>query len=91
MLIFVCFKICYGLVLIITILLSVAFVTLFERKVMGFMQRRRGPNVVGIYGLLQPLADGIKLILKETILPLKSNSIVFFCAPVITFWLSLMG
>lgn len=90
-LIFFFFKIIYALILIIGILLSVAYVTLFERKVMGFMQRRRGPNVVGFSGILQPLADGVKLILKETILPFKSSGTIFFLAPVVTFWLSLMG
>ena len=82
---FLVFKIIYAIVLILMLLLSVAFLTLFERKIMGFMQRRRGPNVVGIYGFLQPIADGVKLILKETILPLKSSSIIFFVAPLLTF------
>lgn len=79
------------LLIIIPLLLSVAYFTLAERKVMGSMQRRRGPNVVGIYGLLQPLADGFKLLIKETILPSSSNKIIFLIAPMITFILSLIG
>jgi NADH-quinone oxidoreductase subunit H len=58
---------------------------------MGSIQRRRGPNVVGVYGLLQPLADGLKLFIKETILPSSSNKFLFLLAPMLTFFLSLMG
>jgi len=58
---------------------------------MGSMQRRRGPNVVGVFGLLQPLSDGLKLLIKETILPSSANKIIFILAPIITFVLSLMG
>lgn len=91
MLYFLIEKLISGIVIIISILLAVAFVTLLERKIMGFMQRRRGPNVTGLHGLLQPIADGVKLILKETILPFKANTFLFFFSPVLTFWLSLMG
>ena len=80
------------IVLIITpILLSVAYLTLAERKVIGWMQYRKGPNVVGPFGLLQPLADGAKLFLKETIVPSGSNRIIFVLAPMITFILSLIA
>lgn len=79
------------LFIIIPLLLSIAYFTLAERKIMGSIQRRRGPNVVGTYGLLQPLADGLKLLLKETIIPSSSDKVVFLLAPIITFVLSLMG
>jgi NADH-quinone oxidoreductase subunit H len=79
------------LTIIIPLLIAVAYLTLAERKVIGAMQKRVGPNVVGFIGLLQPLADGLKLLLKETILPSSANIIVFIIAPVITFMLSLVG
>jgi NADH-quinone oxidoreductase subunit H len=79
------------LVVIVPLLISVAYFTLAERKIMGAMQRRKGPNVIGIFGLLQPLADGLKLFSKETILPTTANTSVFLLAPIISFLLSLMG
>lgn len=73
------------------ILIAMAYLTLFERKGMGSIQRRRGPNVVGVYGLFTPLADGLKLLRKENIVPASSNPILFQLAPVITFVLALVG
>lgn len=78
-------------VVVLPLLLSVAYFTLAERKIMGAIQRRRGPNVIGVFGLLQPLADGLKLLLKETIVPAHANTFLFLLAPILTFLLSLLG
>jgi NADH-quinone oxidoreductase subunit H len=80
-----------GLLMIVPLLIAVAYLTLMERKVMASMQQRRGPNVFGISGLLQPLADGLKLLTKETVLPNNANIIIFILAPLITFILALVG
>src|SRR5712664_3363800 len=80
-----------GLLVIVPALLSVAFVTIAERKTMASMQRRLGPNIVGYYGLLQPFADALKLLLKEYISPTQSNIILFFLGPIITLIFSLYG
>lgn len=72
-------------------LISVAYYTLFERKVLAAMQRRRGPNVVGVFGLLQPLADGLKLMAKEGIIPTMSIVSVYLIAPIISLVISFMG
>lgn len=77
--------------IILSLILSIAFLTLLERKVLAAMQRRRGPNVIGIYGFLQAFADGVKLILKETIVPSSSNYIIFLLSPILIFSLSLYG
>lgn len=77
--------------IILSLILSIAFLTLLERKVLAAMQRRRGPNVIGIYGFLQAFADGVKLILKETIIPSSSNYIIFILSPILIFSLSLYG
>jgi NADH-quinone oxidoreductase subunit H len=81
----------YFLSLILPLLIAVAYFTLVERQVLAAIQRRQGPNIVGFYGLLQALADGLKLFLKETVLPKSSNMIIFVLAPVFTFGLSLAG
>ena len=79
-----------SLALIVPLLVAVAYLTLLERKVMASMQQRRGPNVVGLFGLLQPLADGLKLLVKETILPSSANTVIFIMAPIVTFLLALL-
>lgn len=79
------------LIIVVPLLISVAYFTLAERKILGAIQRRKGPNVVGLYGLLQPLADGFKLLVKETVLPSSSNQFIFILSPILTFVISLMG
>jgi|TARA_B110000902_G_scaffold236538_1_gene282768 NADH:ubiquinone oxidoreductase subunit H len=79
------------LVIVVPILISVAYLTLAERKIMGSMQQRKGPNVIGFLGLLQPLADGLKLLLKETVIPTNSHTFSFVFAPILTLFLSLLG
>lgn len=73
------------------VLLSVAFLTVAERKTMASMQRRLGPNIVGYYGLLQAFADALKLLLKEYISPTQANLVLFFLGPVVTLIFSLLG
>jgi NADH-quinone oxidoreductase subunit H len=73
------------------LLLSVAFFTLLERQILAVLQRRQGPNVVGFYGILQPIADGVKLLLKESILPKSSNVLIFIFSPIFTFGLAMAG
>ena len=79
------------LCIIVPLIVSVAYLTYAERRVIGLMQRRRGPNVVGPFGLLQPIADAIKLLFKEIIVPTSASKVVFILAPMITFVLSLIG
>ena len=76
---------------VVPVIISVAYLTLAERKVIGWMQLRKGPNVVGPFGLLQPIADGVKLFLKETIIPSGANTILFIFAPMLTFILALVA
>src|SRR3979411_1705400 len=73
------------------VLLTVAYVTVAERKTMASMQRRLGPNIVGYYGLLQAFADALKLLLKEYVSPTQANLILFFLGPIITLVFSLLG
>jgi NADH-quinone oxidoreductase subunit H len=79
------------LVVIIPLLVSVAYFTLLERKVLAIIQRRQGPNVIGTFGLLQPLADGFKLLMKETIIPSNADRFLFIFAPILSFFISLLG
>ena len=76
---------------IVPLLIAVAYLTLAERRVIGLMQLRRGPNVVGPFGLFQPFADALKLLSKETILPSGASKVVFVIAPMLTFILSLIA
>jgi NADH-quinone oxidoreductase subunit H len=80
-----------ALVLIVPLLIAVAFLTLAERKVMAAMQLRRGPNVVGPFGLLQPFADALKMVTKETVIPSGANRVLFIMAPMITFILAILA
>ncbi len=77
--------------LIIPILLAVAYLTLFERKILASVQIRTGPNVVGLFGLLQPLADGLKLLIKELTYPTTADKSVFYVAPIITFFIAVLS
>lgn len=77
--------------IVIPLLISVAYFTIAERKIMGAIQRRRGPNIIGYIGLLQPFADGLKLFTKETTLPTSTDTILFLCAPALSFILSIVA
>ena len=77
------------LLLLIPILVSVAMIVWIDRRVWGFVQKRKGPNVVGPFGLLQTVADALKYIFKEIIIPASANKIVFVLAPIVTMTLAL--
>src|SRR5882757_11565457 len=79
------------LIVLLPVLLAVAFMTIIERKALASFQRRVGPNTVGYYGVLQPFSDALKLILKEPVIPSQSNKVLFYLAPVITLFFSLLG
>ena len=79
------------LIVTVPVLLTVAYVTVAERKTMASMQRRLGPNIVGYYGLLQAFADALKLLLKEYVSPTQANMVLFFIGPIITLIFSLLG
>lgn len=79
------------LVVMLPVLFAVAFMTIIERKQLAAHQRRVGPNTVGVYGILQPFADALKLILKENVIPAQSNKLIFFLAPVSSLFFSLLG
>jgi len=80
----------YSIIIVLTVLVGVAYFTLVERKILSSIQRRKGPDIVGFLGIMQPLADGLKLFTKETIIPSNADTILFLVAPIITFVLSLM-
>ena len=78
------------LAFIVPILLAVAFLTLLERKVLGYIQLRKGPNIVGPYGLLQPIADGVKLFIKEPVRPSTASPFLFLATPILALTLALI-
>jgi len=79
------------LAMLVPVLVSVAYLTLAERKVMAAMQMRKGPNVVGPFGLLQPFADALKMLMKETIIPTGANRVLFIVAPLLTMTLAMIA
>ncbi len=79
------------LIVIVPLLISVAYFTLAERKILGAIQRRKGPNLVGVFGLLQPLSDGFKLLVKESVIPSTASNLVFIFSPILTFLVSFLG
>jgi NADH-quinone oxidoreductase subunit H len=88
---FILITVIKSLLIALPLIIAVAYFTLVERKIMAGIQRRRGPDVVGAWGLIQPFADAAKLILKETILPSTANTVLFVIAPILSFMLSLVG
>lgn len=80
-----------SIAIIVPVLIAVAYVTLAERVVLGSMQLRKGPNVVGLGGILQPIADGIKLFTKETIIPTHANKVIYMMAPIIGLTMAMLA
>ena len=87
---FIIFELIKFIIIIIPVLISVAYLTLAERKIIGYSQTRKGPNVVGVYGLLQPLADGVKLFSKEMIIPNHVSIFLYFFSPILALTLGLV-
>jgi NADH-ubiquinone oxidoreductase chain 1 len=79
------------IIVLIPVLMAIAYFTVAERKTMGSMQRRLGPNIVGYYGILQAFADALKLLLKEYVSPTQANILLFFLGPIITLIFSLLN
>lgn len=77
--------------ILIPLLVCIAYLTLAERKILGYIQGRKGPNVIGVYGVLQPLVDGLKLLTKETILPNYANTYIYVLSPLMTLALALIA
>jgi NADH:ubiquinone oxidoreductase subunit H len=77
------------LIIVVFLLVAVAFFTILERHIMGYIHKRTGPNNVGFFGLFQAFADGLKLLVKESIFPRSSNFLIFLIAPVLTFTLTI--
>jgi NADH:ubiquinone oxidoreductase subunit H len=80
-----------SLIVLVGVLIMVAFLTLVERKLIGASQNRKGPNVVGPLGILQPFADALKLILKETVIPSNARKILFICSPIVSLFFALLS
>jgi len=80
-----------ALALLVPLLIGVAYLTYAERNVLAAMQLRKGPNVVGWFGLMQPFADALKMLMKETIIPAGSNRLLFLMAPMLTFGLAMIA
>lgn len=88
---FIAYAAAQSIFVLIFILVAVAFLTLLERKILATIQRRQGPNVIGVFGLLQPISDGFKLLMKEPIVPSTSEKFLFISAPILSFFVSLLS
>jgi len=89
-LLFIILELIKFLIVAVPVLISVAYLTLAERKIIGYSQTRKGPNIVGIYGLLQPLADGVKLFSKEMVIPNHVSIFLYFFSPILALTLGLV-